>query len=283
MSIVLLYNFIGIYLKDYKMVENFDTDIKIKRGEILKYLHDLEDYDFSYKDLDNLFGVTDGAVWKIANSTPGRYLSKSHIIALDYEYNIPKELFLGKNKDYDDNEDITSSEDIDLFLEEFHSRKKGDLIIKNFAPRSIEKLKLYEYFYIYDKDTDDVIERTISIIDNYITFFKVEVINNKTVKVVNFEGHIYSTPTSILGITENPITGNNILFKIQRISLLGHIIPISYMGHRTKSNEEVAGFGICTRVPMKDIALNILKMNENVFSKKKNILIENIRKAERHL
>lgn len=241
------------------MAEELPTDIHALNSAILKYLYE-KSYIGNYKDIDVSFGYSSGYFSKIANGD--KKLKKIHAIALEYEYKVPRNIFW--------NENIKTTQDIEDTIRE--NRHKFSLLVENKAPESLEKFKEYQYFYIYDTTTNDIVKRTIRIKNQSVEIFNN---NNK----LDFKGFIHTSSTSLILITENPITGNNVVFKVKREALKGNILVISFMGHRSISNEEVVGHGICSKKELNDEDIKtILSVNKHLsFSAKKYQIIQKIK------
>jgi hypothetical protein len=242
-------------MKEEKLSTNIDT----KNSEILTYLHKHTDYFKNFKDLDDSLGYSNGYMSRVANIFEERKLLKIHTIVLESEYKIPRTLFF--------NESIVYNSDIEKEIR--RTKRKFDTLVENIAPESLAEFKLYKNFYILDKTS--IVKRTIEIQNQNINIF------NKN--ILNFQGFMHTSCASIIAITENPKTGNNVLFKVQRNSLIDDIIPISYMGHRTNGNEEVAGYGICSKNELNEKKIKkILEFDKGIdFANKKNKIIERIR------
>ena len=225
---------------------------------------------FSLKELDELFDLPLGAMQKVTKKI--RALTKAQILTLEYQYDIPSEVF--NNLEITPNEVM---ERINLYREK---KDKNRVIVFNNYPLTLKILKKYEYMYMYDKERKEVVERDVYVDKNQV---KIYIIKDNE-KFINFEGSVFTTASSIVMVVENPVTGNSIIIKIQRNAIVGEVVPITYLGHKTVTNEETANIGFCSRHKMNSAdIINILDIDAKEFgdfSKRKNEIVRRLKEYE---
>lgn len=243
------------------MKENKEK-IKIHNCEIFNHIY-LNMQTFTLRELDELFELPNGSMQKATKGLRG--LTRAEMLVLEDQYDIPSEVFNNLNITPDD------------AIKKINEYKDKKITIINDSPLSLQEFKRYKFFYVFDKQRENVLERQIEIDNSKLKIFRTK----RQEKVLNFEGYVFSNSSSVLGITKNPITGNNVLFKVQRSSIVGPALPITYLGHRTLNNDEVADIGICSKRQIPNEALKILDTKEEDFTKRKNIIIDRLREYER--
>jgi len=240
----------------------FDNEINSNN---LRYLNELGI--FNYSDGDKLFGYSKGYFWKVA-STSKKYpqsLTKAQAIALEYKLGIPEEIFF--------NPDVKTIEHIHSILLQ-HKKKKYFTIPNNFE-HVIDALSEYKYFYIYDKSAKNkIIIREFEIIGTNINIYVG--IDNK--RKLRSSGFIYVSTANIIIISENIVTGNNMILKIPRSNLIGEAFPVNYMGHSAIDYREISGYGVCTKAKISSnkVAINLVSIenfkNKSYLERRESIL-----------
>lgn len=244
--------------------------IKSHNSDIFNEIY-LKTQKFSLKELDELFDLPLGAMQKITKKI--RFLTQAQILVLESHYDIPSEVF--------NNLDISPSNAIKRIKIYEEKQNKNKIVVFNNYPLTIKAFNQYKYFYIYDSEINRVIERKLDIDGNQI---KMYIIQNDNKKTLNFEGSIFTTASSIVMVVENPITGNSIVFKVQRNAIVGEVVPITYLGHRTVTGEETANISFCSKHRINnDKVINILDLDLkefNNFSKRKNEIVRRLKDYE---
>lgn len=251
------------------MVSNSIKDkIKNNNCDIFNEIY-LHVKSFSLKELDELFDLANGSMQKVTKRQ--RFLTQSQILVLQSYYDIPSEVF--------NNLDITPDDAVSITNKYINE----NILVNNKAPHAIEEFKFYEYLYMYDSGSRIISKHRLEISNNKVKIFKIyPKVDMRDVEKLRSEGFIFSTSMSIIMVLESPITGNNIIYKLQRSSIVGPVLPITYLGHNTLTNNQITGIGFCSRHEVNENDLNeILVTEEMHFEKRNQIIIEQLKKYER--
>ena len=206
--------------------------------------------------------------YKLASQKSKVRIKKIHTFALETRYNIPNELFF--------NPDITKKSQIESFITSCNQNK--GLFIKNESPESLKVFKEYKYIYSYDKNSDEkhkYIRLEVNIDNQHIEM--VDLSTNR----VKYEGYINVSMSSIILITQNTITRNNIIFKIMLKFLVLDKIPFSFLGHKYASNEEVSGYGLLSKDKLSNEEIEkYLDVDISNFSTIESQILANLKKTK---
>ena len=224
----------------------FENEQNLKNSQILKFVIE-KIADFTYQDLDIKFGYSNGYFAKIANGN--KTLSKIHTIAIESEFNIPKNIFF--------NDNIKNSLDVEKLINDYKIKK---ICINNESPESLKRFKQFNYLYVYDR------------LDNpYLREYKIYFYDNLEIQLqrtdnesIGYKGFIRVSNNSIMLIIQNKITKYDILIRVL-LSVLDceHYLPFTYLGFQ-KQNLEHAWYGVITKEKQnKEVITNLLKNQNN--------------------
>ena len=147
---------------------------------------------------------------------------------------------------------------------------------------SLEAFKKFPYLYVIE-NIEHSKEKRVHAYKIKIKDLNLSIIDLKD-NQERYSGFINVSCSSIICIIQNNVTQNTTIFKILlRFLTSAQIIPFTYLGHKSSTNEEIAEYGIFSKEELKEeIVMELLDLENIKFSEIEKELIKRIKDQEFH-